>query len=118
MFEKEFIKTLAEKIEKAALEKNTDYFCTMRDIFQARLDSYVARTSNYLASAIIGEIGNNTFDHNCTHHRIHGASVRPSSRTAGKRAEICMRSGKRKRLVALLSIWSSLLYNKRWWRTL
>ena len=64
MFEKEFIKTLIDKIEKAALKKNTDFFCTMRDIFQARLDSYVARTSNYLASAVIGEIGNNTFDHN------------------------------------------------------
>lgn len=51
-------------IEKASLEKNMDYFCTTRDVFQARVDAYVLRTNKYLQTAIIGEIGNNTFDHN------------------------------------------------------
>ena len=64
MFETDFISALAKEIEKASVERDTGYFCTTRDIFQARLDSFVARTSEYLASAVIGEIGNNTFDHN------------------------------------------------------
>ena len=61
---KEKIIDAIQKIEKASQDKNTDYFCTSRDIFQARLDSYIIRTQQYLLSAIIGEIGNNTFDHN------------------------------------------------------
>ena len=52
------------KIHKDAKENNTDYFCVSRDIFQARLDTFIARTNEYLISAIIGEIGSNTFDHN------------------------------------------------------
>ena len=51
-------------VEKASLEKNYNYFCTSRDIFQARLDTYISNTNKYFESAIIGEIGNNTFDHN------------------------------------------------------
>ena len=39
-------------------------FCPTRDVFSARLDTYIRQTSKYLESAIIGEIGNNTFDHN------------------------------------------------------
>ena len=39
-------------------------FAKFRDIFNARLDAFVSRTKQYLAAAIIGEIGNNTFDHN------------------------------------------------------
>lgn len=55
---------IVKKIEKASHDKNTDYFCNTRDIFQARLDSFITKTNEYLLSAIIGEIGNNTFDHN------------------------------------------------------
>ena len=55
---------IINKINKDAKDNNTDYFCSTRDIFQARLDSFIARTQQYLISAIIGEIGSNTFDHN------------------------------------------------------
>ena len=63
-FSEEFIKKIISKIEKDSIEKNLDYFCLSRDIFQARVDSFVLRTNKYLESAVIGEIGNNTFDHN------------------------------------------------------
>ena len=43
---------------------NSDYFSKTRDIFTARLQSYIIETQKYLEAAIIGEIGNNTFDHN------------------------------------------------------
>jgi hypothetical protein len=43
---------------------NESCFSETRDIFTARLQSYVLDTKKYLESAIIGEIGNNTFDHN------------------------------------------------------
>lgn len=39
-------------------------FSKTRDVFQARLDTYISRTNKYLESAVIGEIGNNTYDHN------------------------------------------------------
>ncbi len=39
-------------------------FCNFRDAFSARLDSYIRKSRRYLEGAIIGEIGNNTFDHN------------------------------------------------------
>jgi len=49
-----------------------DYYCQTRDVFQARnnkiLNELIKRGINenkaYLISAIIGEIGNNSFDHN------------------------------------------------------
>ncbi|MBU4332503.1 hypothetical protein KKD19_04855 [Patescibacteria group bacterium] len=49
-----------------------DYYCESRDIFQARLDSMllnllsggIPEESAYIISAIAGEIGNNSFDHN------------------------------------------------------
>ena len=59
-----------EIIESAILEKNNffmekdDSFSRTRDIFSARLQTYILKTEKYLESAIIGEIGNNTFDHN------------------------------------------------------
>jgi hypothetical protein len=43
---------------------NSKYFSKTRDIFTARLQSYIIETKKYLEAAIIGEIGNNTFDHN------------------------------------------------------
>ena len=62
--DKEFIQRILDSIETASKENNTDLFCKYRDVFQARLDSFVLKTNKYLESAVIGEIGNNTFDHN------------------------------------------------------
>lgn len=53
---------IAEKT--AGFSNNQDYFSSSRDIFNARLQVYVAETEKWLESAVIGEIGNNTFDHN------------------------------------------------------
>jgi hypothetical protein len=39
-------------------------FSETRDVFSARLQSYIQETRKYLEAAVIGEIGNNTFDHN------------------------------------------------------
>jgi len=41
-----------------------EYFSETRDVFTARMQSYILGTKKYLEAAIIGEIGNNTFDHN------------------------------------------------------
>jgi len=43
---------------------NNECFSETRDIFAARLQSYILESKKYLEAAIIGEIGNNTFDHN------------------------------------------------------
>ncbi|HLC70300.1 MAG TPA: hypothetical protein VJH75_04655 [Patescibacteria group bacterium] len=51
---------------------STDYFCPTRDVFQARLDRLLKDFEKrltignltYLLLAAIGEIGNNSFDHN------------------------------------------------------
>ena len=59
-----YIEQIISQIEKDSLDKNLDYFCSTRDIFQARIDSYALSSGKYLESAVIGEIGNNTFDHN------------------------------------------------------
>ena len=64
MISPETIKSVKEHISKTSQERNSDYFCVSRDIFQARLDTYIIKTNMYLESAVIGEIGNNTFDHN------------------------------------------------------
>ena len=45
-------------------EDDNGKFSETRDIFTARLYSYIQKTERYLEAAIIGEIGNNTFDHN------------------------------------------------------
>ena len=51
----------------------SDYYCETRDVFQARLDRMTDNLSMnnniktekiYLISAVVGEIGNNSFDHN------------------------------------------------------
>jgi hypothetical protein len=54
----------AIKIREDGFEKDKDHFSTARDVFTARLESFIISTKKYLESAIIGEIGNNTFDHN------------------------------------------------------
>ena len=54
-------------------EIDSDYYCQTRDIFQARLkkmiddlleNSDINENKIYIISAIAGEIGNNSFDHN------------------------------------------------------
>ena len=50
---------------KAQLFNRTnENFSKTRDIFSARLQTFIIETEKYLEAAIIGEIGNNTFDHN------------------------------------------------------
>jgi hypothetical protein len=39
-------------------------FSLYRDIFTARIQSYISEKKKYMEAAIISEIGNNTFDHN------------------------------------------------------
>lgn len=47
-----------------------EYFCTTRDVFQARLETQLNHWESdigadaYLLTAIVGEIANNSFDHN------------------------------------------------------
>lgn len=54
-------------------QKESDFYCQTRDIFQARLDRMIGNLLRekrineeniYILSAIAGEIGNNSFDHN------------------------------------------------------
>lgn len=75
MFSTELINQTIQNIEKASKENNSDLFSKTRDIFQARLDTYISRTNRYLESAVIGELGNNTFDHNLDYdvHHLRGA---------------------------------------------
>jgi excisionase family DNA binding protein len=54
-----------------AVEPKTDMYCPTRDVFQARLEHFQSELSNIaplntvsLITAIAGEIGNNSFDHN------------------------------------------------------
>lgn len=64
MIPAEIIEQAKKHIEESSQNKDTDYFCITRDIFQARLDSFIFKSQKYIESALIGEIGNNTFDHN------------------------------------------------------
>lgn len=63
---------LKEKPENAK-QINSEYYCETSDVFQARLNKMrefllqkknISEDSIYLISAIVGEIGNNSFDHN------------------------------------------------------
>lgn len=54
-----------------ALELSSDMYCQTRDVFQARLEVFQSKLSHIvpiktvsLITAIAGEIGNNSFDHN------------------------------------------------------
>lgn len=75
----EFIQKIIDSIELASKDNNTDLFCKYRDVFQARLDSFAQKTNKYLESAVIGEIGNNTFDHNLdfSEGKMRGAYFNP-----------------------------------------
>lgn len=53
------------------LEPNSDAYCQTRDVFQARLEQFQSKLSRItpldtvsLITAVAGEIGNNSFDHN------------------------------------------------------
>ncbi len=59
--------------EQNKVDVSSDYYCQTRDVFQAKLGkmiSYLLKNSGieenkiYVASAVAGEIGNNSFDHN------------------------------------------------------
>ena len=61
----------ADSVEAGRLEASN--FCQTRDVFQARLDAMaqelvhdgkLSEDTAYLVTAIAGEIGNNSFDHN------------------------------------------------------
>jgi hypothetical protein len=66
---------IAAKAKKNGFEKEKDYFSTTRDVFTARLEGFIIDTSKYLEAAIIGEIGNNTFDHNFVFENIYQKGV-------------------------------------------
>jgi hypothetical protein len=64
----EWVSVNADKVDIAS-----GYYCQNRDIFQSRLDKMLAdllknkkvnENDAYLISAMVGEIGNNSFDHN------------------------------------------------------
>ncbi|MEA3398551.1 MAG: hypothetical protein U9R06_02275 [Patescibacteria group bacterium] len=71
---KESIKKQASEFFKAEnFDRNSEYYCETRDIFQARLDKMtnfllkekvLNEDDVYIISAAAGEIGNNSFDHN------------------------------------------------------
>ena len=71
MFSQELINKIILDIETASKENNNDLFSKTRDVLQARIDTYVSRTNKYLESAVIGELGNNTFDHNLDYDANH-----------------------------------------------
>jgi hypothetical protein len=56
-------------------ENDKARFSITRDVFTARLESFISDTNEYLQAAIIGEIGNNTFDHNFTFENIYQKGV-------------------------------------------
>jgi len=63
MISEEILDTvIAEMIN--CFREDGECFSKTRDIFTVRIQSYILETKKYLEAAIIGEIGNNTFDHN------------------------------------------------------
>lgn len=60
-------KTVDEFISKIPQIKTgmfPDFLSKTRDIFEARLQTFISKNRNWLLGAVIGEIGANTFDHN------------------------------------------------------
>lgn len=73
--EKNTLEDLAFKWMKAVqpMPLDAEYYCSTRDVFQSRLDKMIntllkdneiPQDTVYLLGAIVGEIGNNSFDHN------------------------------------------------------
>ncbi len=48
MISKEQINQIISNIEEASKNNDTDLFSRTRDVFQARLDTYVSRTNRFL----------------------------------------------------------------------
>jgi hypothetical protein len=63
MIETDIIDGVIEKM-KNCFRNDSGHFSMTRDVFTARLQSYILESKKYLEAAVIGEIGNNTFDHN------------------------------------------------------
>jgi hypothetical protein len=63
MIEQEIIEAVISEM-KDCFKKDNEHFSPTRDVFTARIQSYILETEKYLEAAVIGEIGNNTFDHN------------------------------------------------------
>jgi hypothetical protein len=63
MIENNIIETVVLDMQNL-FSGSTGYFSETRDIFTSRIQSYAIEKENYLEIAVIGEIGNNTFDHN------------------------------------------------------
>jgi len=74
MIEKAIVKTVISEMNNFFME-NDDCFSRTRDVFTARVQSFVLETKKYLEAAIIGEIGNNTFDHNFGFSSTHPIGV-------------------------------------------
>ena len=69
--EKDVYQWITARIEDINIQ--SDYYCQTRDVFQARLEKIaqellksesIEENDVYIISAIAGEIGNNSFDHN------------------------------------------------------
>ena len=69
--EKDVYKWISARIED--INNQSDYYCQTRDVFQVRLEKIaqellkngsIEENDVYIISAIAGEIGNNSFDHN------------------------------------------------------
>lgn len=72
--EKSVWQWIGENPEK--VDVNSENYCKTRDVFQARLEKMIndllkvkkiEENKAYIASAIAGEIGNNSYDHNLGH---------------------------------------------------
>ena len=63
MIDEAVVETVVSEMNNFFME-NDDYFSGTRDVFTARVQSFILETEKYLEAAIIGELGNNTFDHN------------------------------------------------------
>jgi hypothetical protein len=74
MIDEDIIKDIIKAMENG-FEKDKEHFSVTRDVFTARLESFIIDTKKYLEAAIIGEIGNNTFDHNFVFKNIRQKGV-------------------------------------------
>ena len=63
MIEEKIVEAVISEMNNCFRE-SFEYFSKTRDVFAARLQSFILGTERYLEAAVIGEIGNNTFDHN------------------------------------------------------
>ena len=64
VFSEDFFRKIFKDIEESSLKRDKTLWCLTRDVFQTRVDEYARESKNYLGAAVVGEIGNNTFDHN------------------------------------------------------